>query len=238
MSDTQTALKSKPSVDERGERLYPGLSSRNYWVLSQLRMCYVEVIAKHLNLCDSHKLVDYGCGNMPYRPLFPGAIYIGADFPGNDLADLMILEDGTLELEDESCDIVLSSQVLEHVQNVDLYLAEARRVLTQDGLLLLSTHGMWKYHPDPCDFWRWTCAGLKHVVTESGFEIIHFQGVLGPEATALQLWQDAVAPRVPGSVRGMFYRYAQWRIRRADQRCTDTIRDKDACVYIVVAKKQ
>ena len=41
------------------------------------------------------------------------------------------------------------------------YLAECFRVLRPGGRLLLSTHGMFVYHPDPDDYWRWTCAGLR-----------------------------------------------------------------------------
>lgn len=174
---------------------------------------------------------------MPYRSLFPVEKYVGADFPGNELADVFVADDGTLPLENGVASVVLSSQVLEHVAEVEKYLAESHRVLREDGLLFLSTHGVWRYHPDPNDFWRWTCDGLRRVITRAGFEIIEFRGVMGPEATALQLWQDAVSSRFPRWARAWFHRYVQWRIRRADLRCSDAARDREACVYIVVARK-
>ena len=49
-----------------------------------------------------------------------------------------------------------------------LYLSECFRVLRPGGRMLLSTHGMFVYHPDPDDYWRWTCAGLQHVVERGG----------------------------------------------------------------------
>ena len=55
---------------------------------------------------------------------------------------------------------VLSAQVLEHVADLDAYCAEIRRLLREDGTLLLSTHGNWLYHPHPEDHRRWTRTGL------------------------------------------------------------------------------
>ncbi len=60
---------------------------------------------------------------------------------------------------------MLSTQVLEHVTDPRLYLAECHRVLRPGGPLLLSTHGIMVYHPDPVDYWRWTGAGLQRAVT-------------------------------------------------------------------------
>ena len=56
---------------------------------------------------------------------------------------------------------------------------------------------MMVYHPDPDDYWRWTCAGLKHAVGQAGFEIVRFEGIMGLAATGLQLVQDAVYWELP-----------------------------------------
>jgi len=232
----QTPLRTQPA-GERGDRLRPSRWSRLYWHLTALRAEYEACVAEYPGTAGG-TLVDYGCGNMPYQSLFSGQAYIGADFPGNEMADVVVAADGTLPLSDGSASIVLSSQVLEHVADVPRYLAESWRVLRSDGLLFLSTHGMWKYHPDPCDLWRWTCDGLRRVLADGGFEVLRFRGVMGLEATALQLWQDAVAPRVPKPLRPCLYRYCQRRIERADRRASPDDRDRDACVYMVVARKR
>ena len=134
--------------------------------------------------------------------------------------------------------IALSSSVLEHVIDPGTYLAECRRVLTEDGLLILSTHGVWPYHPDPHDLWRWTSEGLKYLIQGSGFSVIHFRGIMGPAATGLQLWQDATLARVPRIVRPWFTRFMQGLIRRADRKCSPESRDADAGVYLLVAQKK
>ena len=185
------------------------------------------------------ELLDFGCGNMPYRPLFERKLqaYRGFDLHGNEMADGTISEDGRLQRQDESVDIVLSSQVLEHVASPDTYLTEAFRVLRPGGQLILSTHGVWKYHPDPTDFWRWTCDGLKKLISAYGFEITYFEGLMGPEATAIQLWQDMKLLRVPDILKTSFTWTMQRLMERADRRCQSVDRDRDACVYIVVATR-
>jgi SAM-dependent methyltransferase len=144
------------------------------------------------------RVLDYGCADMPYRDFFgPGVEYVGADLEGNEQATVTINDDGTLPVPDESFDAVLSTQVLEHVQDPRVYLRECRRVLRPGGRLLLSTHGIFPYHPDPVDFWRWTGEGLRRELEDAGFEILRFQGIIGMAASGLQLVQDAISYRLP-----------------------------------------
>lgn len=199
----------------------------------------MEKIVDHHLVRRNAELLDFGCGNMPYRPLFEPKLraYLAFDLPGNEMADGIISEDGKLQRDDESVDIVLSSQVLEHVSSPDTYLAEAYRVLKPGGQLILSTHGVWCYHPDPADFWRWTCDGLKKLITAYDFNVTHFEGLMGPEATAIQLWQDARLARTPGFLKRPFTWTMQRLMERADRRCQTPDRDHDACVYVVVAAR-
>ena len=196
-------------------------------------------IASQLAPLKIGTVLDYGCGNMPYRPLFEriSLRYVGCDLPGNELADIGMDELGSIPVDDNYADMVLSTQVLEHVLDPLRYLAECHRVLRDDGRLLLTTHGVWRYHPDPRDMWRWTSDGLRKIVEDQGFSILHFQGIMGPASTALQLWQDAVHLKVHWRLRKFFIGLMQAWIRSADLRCLPHERDREACVYLVIAKK-
>lgn len=225
----------------RGERLYPPPTSRVYWVLTAIRVELELIIGQFLdNRPPSEScLIDFGCGNMPYRPLFEPYVrhYIGCDLLGNERAECILERPDCLPQPNGFASVVLSSSVLEHVIDPAVYIRECRRVLVDNGLLILSTHGVWRYHPDPMDLWRWTSEGLKRVIQESGFSILHFRGVMGPAATGLQLWQDAIIDRIPKFIRPIFTRVIQSRIRTADRKCSTNNRDADASVYILVARK-
>jgi SAM-dependent methyltransferase len=175
---------------------------------------------------------------MPYRRYFEEKFreYLGADLEGNAAADVIISPEGRLPIEDQSVDCVLSSQVLEHVADPAGYLAEAFRVLHPGGSLILSTHGLWRYHPDPTDFWRWTKDGLVLQVERAGFRVERIAGVFGLLASALQLLQDGIARSLPRWCRGLPNIVVQPLIGLIERGRDRQVRP-DASVYLVLAKK-
>ena len=198
----------------------------------------LESAARELSLPAGARLLDYGCADAPYRDvLAPEVEYVGADLPGNPRAALTLNPDGSLPAADESFDAVLSTQVLEHAADPGLYLSESFRVLRPGGQLLLSTHGVFVYHPDPVDYWRWTCAGLRRQVTEAGFEVTRFEGVFGLAATGLQLFQDTLYWRLPRPLKPLLALIMQGLISLADRLQSQQSRDLNASVFVVVARK-
>ena len=117
------------------------------------------------------------------------------------------------------------------------YLKEAHRILEKEGKLILSTHGYWMFHPDPTDFWRWTSTGLKKIVTEAGFEVVYFEGILGRSAMGLQLFQDGLLFKLPKPLRFLLSLVLQPLIIFFDKIITAKSRNEDACTFVLVAKK-
>src|SRR5262249_30323997 len=150
-----------------------------YWALKLLLDRLTDIVCSD-ELPSGDMVVDFGCGNKPYQDLFKKKFrqYFGADLRGNVDAEIVIGCGGELPIADASVDCVLSTQVLEHVEDPRFYLAEAYRVLKPNGSLILSTHGTWPFHPDPTDFWRWTVDGLRREITTAGFDIWRTQSVL------------------------------------------------------------
>jgi SAM-dependent methyltransferase len=107
------------------------------------------------------RVLDVGCGLKPYYPFFAAAAsYVGVDVVENPHADLH----GSVEalpVEDGSFDLVLCTQVLEHVDDPAVAVRELHRVTAPGGRVLASTHGVMVYHPNPSDHWRWTHTGLE-----------------------------------------------------------------------------
>jgi SAM-dependent methyltransferase len=115
-----------------------------------------------------YRVLDVGCGAKPYAELFADAeAYVGLDIGENAAADVI----GSVEsipLDDESFDIVLCNQVLEHAADPARAVRELHRVTARGGRVLASTHGVQVYHPAPDDLWRWTHAGLERLFRENG----------------------------------------------------------------------
>jgi len=167
------------------------------YVAWQLRRCVRDLLVT-ADLGPAPTVLDYGADDAPYRRHLPRRTsYLAADLAGNPRADVEIRADGTLPVADDTVDLVLSTQVLEHVEDPALYLSECTRVLRPGGSLVLTTHGIMHLHRDPEDYWRWTCDGLEKVVADAGLEVRRSVGVLGLVPAGLQLVQVGVARRMP-----------------------------------------
>jgi SAM-dependent methyltransferase len=198
----------------------------------------IAALAPQLLVGSGGRVLDYGCADQPYRHLLPrDADYVPADIPGNPQALVEVQPDGTLPLPGEGFDALLSTQVLEHVQDPATYLSECFRVLRPGGRMLLSTHGIMVWHPDPVDHWRWTCGGLRHVVESAGFEVVRFEGVVGLAATGLQLLQDSVIYAMPRFLRKPFAFVMQGLMGLADRLQGADSRRYNALVFALVAEK-
>ena len=198
----------------------------------------IEEMASELQVQPGARILDYGCAEQPYRHLFPADVdYVGADLEGNPQARVVLNEDGTLPLEAGDFDAVISTQVLEHVRDPALYLAECHRVLRPGGRLMLSTHGIFVYHPDPVDLWRWTCAGLESVIEGAGFEVKRTEGVVGLLPMGIQLVQDSIYWKLPPPLRGAFAALMQTAIGLADRLHGEAGRRMNASVFVVIAEK-
>ncbi|HVU34452.1 MAG TPA: methyltransferase domain-containing protein [Opitutaceae bacterium] len=151
-------------------RIEPRPGDITYFHLSDLRRA-MQMVATSEPL----RILDYGCGGSPYRPLFPNAEYRRADLPDTAEIDYVLRPDGGIDEADGRFDLILSTQVLEHVAAPGAYLRECHRLLAPGGRLFLTTHGFYEEHGCPYDFHRWTSDGLRIEVEAAGFrsEAVH-----------------------------------------------------------------
>lgn len=109
---------------------------------------------------------------MPYRKLkvleisgteweqFGFKSYKSLAFPEFDICKQTI---------NEQFDLIIASQVFEHIENPNAAARNIFTMLNSGGTLLITTPFMIKYHPAPLDMWRWTKQALKVFLEEHGY---------------------------------------------------------------------
>jgi SAM-dependent methyltransferase len=148
------------------QRIEPTPGDPHYLCLSDLLIAIRSLIPTGIS-----RVLDYGCGGSPYRPLFGNCTYHRADLAGGSDLDFEYGTEARLPREVGEYDCVLSTQVLEHVESPATYLQECYRVLKPGGHLLLTTHGLFEDHACPHDYWRWTAFGLRRLVEDTGLKV-------------------------------------------------------------------
>ncbi len=123
------------------------------------------------------KLLDLGCGSKPYEDLFHVDEYVGIDLEqsGHDHthSKIDLLYDGKkIPFPDETFDYIFSSEVIEHVFNLDELLFEVSRVLKPSGEFGFTCPFAWNEHEQPYDYARYTQFALQHIMNKNGFEIV------------------------------------------------------------------
>lgn len=191
------------------DRLNPQPGGKLYLHLSDLRLA-LDHVATNKPL----RMLDYGCGVSPYQSLFPNAEYRRADLPGNEGVDYVISPGTPLSAPDAEFDLILSTQVAEHLEDPADYFADCWRLLCPGGSLVVATHGSFPDHGAPWDFQRWTSFGLERALTKAGFETSKMlQVTTGPRAV-LQFW-EMFMERLPGSAPfGTLFRILTYWVRR------------------------
>jgi SAM-dependent methyltransferase len=127
-----------------------------------------EAAAAHRRY-GQYRLLDVGCGDKPYQPIFEpfARKYVGVDPVDNPRADIKGAVE-SLPIGDGEYDVVLCAQVLEHCDEPPQAVRELHRVTAPGGRVLASTHGVMVYHPSPVDYWRWTHTGLERLFQGNG----------------------------------------------------------------------
>lgn len=132
---------------------------------------------------DADMLVlDAGAGHGPYRELFDHARYEAADFaqlktaytPLDYVCDL-----SDVPVDDDHFDRILFNQVLEHVPDPRVVLAELHRVLKPGGRLLCTCPLFYEEHQKPYDYYRYTKYALRMLFEEAGFEVERLEWMEG-----------------------------------------------------------
>jgi SAM-dependent methyltransferase len=154
------------------EDFNPPITQPHYLIRNRL-LNTINELAPNLN----GRLMDFGCGQKPYKSLFSVDEYVGVDFenPGhphiNESID--VFYDGkTIPFSDKSFDSIFSSEVFEHIFNLPEIIKELNRVLKVGGTILITCPFAFCEHEVPNDYARYTSFAIRDLFISNGFEII------------------------------------------------------------------
>lgn len=142
---------------------------------------------------SNKKILDVGCGVKPYKDLFKGfAEYIGVDIEGgghlDKYKDVDKFYDGsTLPFADNIFDVVICTQVLEHVISPANLLGEIARTLKSGGQAYITMPFVWNEHEVPYDFNRFTRYEHDRILKEAGLSLKSINPTCGVFRTCGQM---------------------------------------------------
>ena len=159
--DFKGKLPKNPSIIR--DRLNPRLCDFSYLMTRSFR----RTMADFVNLTNKKKgpltILDLGCGYEPFKKLFPkNSNYIGVDMSLNSYADI-IADNHQLPFKNNTFDIVIASEVLEHSSNEYQFIEELTRVSKNKALVFISLPFIFPEHGQPYDFQRLTKYKLKEL---------------------------------------------------------------------------
>ena len=144
----------------------------------------------------SGKILDSGCGSMPYKNIILSnndkvTNYIGLDIESGlnyENVNADFLWDGSImPFEDSSFDVVISTEVMEHVPDPDSYLMEVKRVLKPGGMFFFTVPFLMSLHEVPNDYYRYTPFALEMIFKRIGFITITIKPMGGYNAAMAQM---------------------------------------------------
>ena len=131
------------------------------------RVTLDRFIAAH---ASNQRTLDIGAQNGPYAVHFPRRIALDI----RRAMGVQIIGDAqSLGIADSSFEVVLCTEVLEHLPEPQRAIDEIFRVLAPGGQLLLTTRFLFPIHDAPHDYFRFTKYGLRHLLRR--FEILELE---------------------------------------------------------------
>ena len=166
------AHKGRESRHEVADRVCPSIWQYDHLVLRSLRMDVEALLDQVRAPAGGGEALDVGSLRSPYMTLLQARGYTlkTLDLTTEQGADYA----GTAERTgrpDRSCDLVLCTQVLEHVRTPWVAMQEFSRILKPGGQLLITIPHVWFYHPHPGDYWRVTQEGILVLCEDAGFHV-------------------------------------------------------------------
>ncbi len=132
-----------------------------------------KFVSKYLK-GDDLSIADIGSFNVngSLKPLFEAWNYVGYDIVPGPGVDVVLSGEYHWQIPSYSCDVVVSSQVAEHVRHPWRWIKEVARICKNNGLVYICTPNTIHFHPYPIDCWRVWPDGMKALFDEANLIVL------------------------------------------------------------------
>ena len=145
--------------------------------LENMQKCYERFLARSV-LMEKHviNVADIGGANIngSYADIFSDDIfnYIAVDMAAGEGVDIVADDPYKLPFENESIDVVISGQVMEHVEYFWSLFEEMVRILKRDGMLFIIVPSSGPIHRYPVDCYRFYPDSMKALAAYANVSLI------------------------------------------------------------------
>lgn len=145
----------------------------DFFVLRHLNE-FINNKLEYLISCGRH-IGDIGCGEQPLRHKIETleGVYTGIDIAQNSENSVDVIASiDNVPLSDNLFDVVICTEVLEHIFDINGAFKEMARLTKHGGKILITTPFTYPLHEEPFDYIRLTPHMLNHCATKYGLKII------------------------------------------------------------------
>jgi SAM-dependent methyltransferase len=124
--------------------------------------------ARYLSILKTDIVLDIGAGDKKYKNYVNCRKYISLDVSGK----VDVIADATaLPFKNYSFDMIMCTQVMEHIKNPFLAMEEFSRVLKESGIIFITVPTVMYLHETPSDYFRYTKYGIEYLLNKNNISI-------------------------------------------------------------------
>lgn len=135
----------------------------------------LDFLKRHIsrNEVNHKRILEVGSCNVNgsprdiIQPMKPN-LYVGIDTASGPGVDIIgSAEDLRSKFESESFDVVISTELMEHVVDWRKVISQLKLMVRPNGLLFVTTRSPgFPYHPYPIDVWRYTADHFRQIFSD------------------------------------------------------------------------